>query len=83
MNRQMPVFPPYSDQEIPNRSGVPGLSEVVIGEYGGALPSDQTSNITVTRTAILSFCGQRLMVFIKNSPQSGQLSQAREQKTIL
>jgi hypothetical protein len=26
---------PTDDQEIPNRSGVPGFSEVVIGEYGG------------------------------------------------
>jgi hypothetical protein len=35
MKRQRPVLPPYWDQEIPKRSGVPGLSEVVISEYGG------------------------------------------------
>jgi hypothetical protein len=58
MKRQTPVLPPYRDQEIANRSGVPGLSDVVIGEYGGALPSDQTSNITVTMTASFLLPGQ-------------------------
>ena len=53
MSRQTPVLPPYCDHEIPKRSGVPGFNAVVMGEYGGALPSDHTSNITVTITAIL------------------------------
>ena len=32
MKRQMPVLPPYCDHEMPSKSGVPGLSDVVIGE---------------------------------------------------
>jgi hypothetical protein len=40
---------------------------VVIGEYGGALPSDQTSNITVTKTASFLLSGHCLMVCTMNS----------------
>jgi hypothetical protein len=32
MKRQIPVLPPYCDQEIPKRSAVPGFNDVVIGE---------------------------------------------------
>ena len=57
MNRQTPVRPPYSDHETPSRSTTPGFSGEDMGEYDGAFPGDQVSNMGVTRTATLASLG--------------------------